>query len=123
MMNEKMSKIFIFCVCLIVVGFNGNRTHERYKKLIFTNKLNSQQEPGHEFRYMLDTVKGMKKIGYLTNRDFSGQSMEVRHFLSAQYMLAPTLLDVGNADYPYVILDGDKLNKKILLECATSCSK
>ena len=61
-------------------------------------------EPGYQFADFKDKVKGEKIIGYLTDRDSTPEKND-QEFLLAQYMLAPTILDLNNPDHKLLVLD------------------
>jgi len=61
-------------------------------------------EPGTQFIAFKERLKDIKQLGYLTNKDMSEENND-SSFLQAQYMLAPTILDLNNSNYPLNILD------------------
>ena len=61
-------------------------------------------EPGYQFTGIKSRILGIKKVGYLTNRNMSSEKNDPE-FLQAQYMLAPTILDLNNAEHKFIILD------------------
>src|SRR6185436_11011443 len=60
--------------------------------------------PGAQFEDIKKIVKNEKTIGYLTNRDITPEKND-QEFLQAQYILAPTILDLNNDNYRLLILD------------------
>ncbi len=60
--------------------------------------------PGYEFADFKNKIQSQHVVGYLTNRDVSAEKND-QEFLLAQYMFAPTVLDINNADHPLLILD------------------
>ena len=61
-------------------------------------------EPGIQFLGIKEKLKAGLTVGYLTNRDLSPEKND-QEFLQAQYMLAPTILDVNNPRHEFNILD------------------
>jgi len=61
-------------------------------------------EPGSQYADFQEILHGVKEAGFLTNKDTSPEKNE-GEFLQAQYFLAPTILDLNNADHQFVILD------------------
>ncbi|MBU4333770.1 MAG: hypothetical protein KKD07_04955 [Candidatus Omnitrophica bacterium] len=61
-------------------------------------------EPGLQFADLRDDLKGIREAGFVTNKDLSSENND-GHFLMAQYMLAPTVLDLNATKHKYNILD------------------
>ena len=61
-------------------------------------------EPGYQFNKFKSKLKGVKEIGYLTNKDLSREKND-GIFLQAQYFLAPTILKMNDPNHVLNILD------------------
>lgn len=61
-------------------------------------------EPGYQFEDIRKILKQEKIVGYLTDRNISPEKND-QEFLLAQYMLAPTIVEVNNHSYQFLILD------------------
>ena len=78
-----------------------------YVAINVIHKLKTQTpyyEPGYEFADFKDKINGQRTVGYMTNRDVSAEKND-QEFLLAQYMFAPTILDINNNAHTYLILD------------------
>ena len=60
-------------------------------------------EPGFAYLEIRDRLKGIEKIGFLTNKNMTSEGND-GDFLMAQYMLAPTALDLNNPDHELSVL-------------------
>ncbi len=61
-------------------------------------------EPGTQFATFKEKLKDVNAIGYLTNKDMSEEKNDGT-FLQAQYMLAPTVLELNETHPNLNILD------------------
>ncbi|OGX28269.1 MAG: hypothetical protein A2787_02290 [Omnitrophica WOR_2 bacterium RIFCSPHIGHO2_01_FULL_48_9] len=95
--------IFIVLACL-VLGRNIRSLAKLHHKIVFINKNLVFAEPGREFADLADDLQGVEKVGFLTDKDMSPEKNDGL-FLQAQYRLAPTVLDLGNAQHPLLIFD------------------
>ena len=81
---------FLFTYCM--------RKYSEYRA------LGNYLEPGSQFASFKEFTSAHKWIGYITNKQTSREHND-GFYLQAQYYLAPTIIDLGNADYPLVIVD------------------
>lgn len=104
MLIKKIYSCIPILLSLIIVGINlfymGVHTSLAYKK----SKSVPYYEPGAQFYDFRDQLKGVKKMGYLTNKDLSPEKND-GNFLQAQYIFAPTILDLNNSNYRFNLLD------------------
>lgn len=69
------------------------------------SSLNHPQiEPGTEFEGLKESLHNIPVAGYLSDKIQSSENNDGR-FMMAQYMLAPTVLDLQNMDHQYLVLD------------------
>ena len=61
-------------------------------------------EPGIQYAAFKKPLEGVAAAGFLTNQDMSPEKNE-GGFLQAQYILAPTILELNNPNHTYNILD------------------
>ncbi len=108
--SVKMSKaifsykcLFIILACL-VLGRNIHSLSKLYHKIVFINKNLIFVEPGRDFADLADDLKGVAKVGFLTDKDMSAEKND-GFFLQAQYLFAPTMLDLGNPEHELIIFD------------------
>ena len=59
---------------------------------------------GEIFTGVKGSLRGETFLGYLTDRNIKDDAVPMR-FTQAQYALAPTVLDFGNANHRLIILD------------------
>ena len=108
-MKESMSKYLrpktaFFVLAVFLVGFNFASVIKSYRSALVKNGTDKHPEPGFEFAGFKEKLSGLKRVGFLTNKDMSPERNDGQ-FLGAQYMLAPVVLDLGNPRYRWVILD------------------
>ncbi|MCA9408939.1 MAG: hypothetical protein KC733_09635 [Candidatus Omnitrophica bacterium] len=70
----------------------------------FKEKISYHYEPGAQFEEFIPYLKGIKKAGFLTNKGMGAEDND-GHYLQAQYLLAPTILDLNNSNYKLNLLD------------------
>ena len=61
-------------------------------------------EPGLQFADFKDALKNIRQAGFVTNKDLSSENNDGQ-FLMAQYILAPTVLELNASNNKYNILD------------------
>jgi len=59
---------------------------------------------GYQFMGLENVFKDVRTVGYYTDKDLS-QTLAIAQFEQAQYMLAPTVLDLNHTQYHWVIFD------------------
>jgi len=59
---------------------------------------------GFKFMGLENIFKGVRTVGYYTDKDLN-DAQAIAQFEQAQYMLAPTVLDLNHTQYHWVILD------------------
>ena len=59
---------------------------------------------GYQFKGLETIFKNVRTIGYYTDKDLNN-SLAIAQFEQAQYMLAPTVLDLNQTKYRWVIFD------------------
>ena len=63
---------------------------------------------GYQFIGLADVFKNIHHVGYFTDKDLSVNSTDsqaIAQYEQAQYMLAPTVLDINQTQYHWVIFD------------------
>lgn len=90
-----LASIVLICnVFLLLAGTFSNLNKE--------NKYS--YEPGLQFADLKDALKGVREAGFVTNKDLSSENNDGQ-FLMAQYMLAPTVLELNAVNNKYNVLD------------------
>lgn len=88
------SGLIIFNIFLLFL-----KTFDQYSKL-----EQISLKPGFEFEGLKNYLKGIPRVGYISDKNQSAEGNDGR-FMMAQYMLAPTVLDLNNPNHRYVVLD------------------
>lgn len=90
-----LSSIILICnVFLLLTGiFSHLKKDNKYR-----------HEPGLQFADFKDALKGIRQAGFVTNKELSSENNDGQ-FLMAQYMLAPTVLELNASNNKYNILD------------------
>ncbi|MDP2652523.1 MAG: hypothetical protein Q8Q08_00655 [Candidatus Omnitrophota bacterium] len=63
------------------------------------------KEPGLEYADLRPFLSKDKRVGYATDRDLSPENNNTYYLLSAQYMLAPVVLEIEDGSQDTVLLD------------------
>ena len=86
---------------LIIVNIvvTGNKTYAQYQL-----RNSPSLEPGFQFSGLKKDLVDLRTVGYLTEKNISSENNDGQ-FMLAQYMLAPTVLDLNNPNHRYAILD------------------
>ena len=61
-------------------------------------------EPGTQFESFREHLKGVDKIGYLTNKDSSPEKNDGA-YLQAQYYFAPMIIELNNNHHRFNVID------------------
>ena len=108
-----LRKYFNLRTCFLVLIFlvtclNFFSMIRSYNLALFSNNQNKFSEPGYEFLDLKEILSNTAIIGFLTNKNMSSEKNDGQ-FLKAQYILVPTVLDLGNDNYNRVIIDATSL--------------
>jgi hypothetical protein len=95
--------LFLQIVFIVVISWNI---------IILTGKTVKQAsslgqpqiEPGIEFEGLKESLRNIPVAGFISDKNQSSENNDGR-FMMAQYMLAPTVLDLQNTNHQYLILD------------------
>ncbi len=97
-------KILLLSACVIVIIFNLQELLPEDNQVRKIRSLLSHQEVGQEF-YGLDKIlKNIPTIGYYTDKDLTRADNNAR-FSQAQYVIAPTILDINNTTHEFTLFD------------------
>ena len=103
-----MKKIFclqslILFASACILGVNGFYLYAHTQTRLIDPNL-AFVEHGWQFADFRDKLKGVRTIGFLTNKDMSSEKND-GEFLQAQYILAPTVLEINNTAHPLQLMD------------------
>jgi len=95
--------ILILLLTIFLIGHSSF-----YLFIYIIQKLNDPKptfvEPGYQFANFITELRGVKTAGFLTNKKLSREHND-GEFLQAQYLFAPTLLELHQTDHRYIIMD------------------
>lgn len=81
----------------IIDLYKENRTIRQLRKIM------PHQMVGREFSGLAQFTQGMRTIGYITDEDVAKNDGAHKLFAHAQYMLAPSILDLNNLDHEFLL--------------------
>ena len=105
LLSLKLFQKAVLVACLPVLLFSIlNLVHEINRILLIKRKFAPHQQMGVRFEGLEKDFKGTEIGGYYTDKDLD-KDENARQFAQAQYLLAPTLLDINNTSVPLIIFD------------------
>ncbi len=97
-------KLLFILALGIVTGVNLSHSI----KTIIETKNKRDAHPfvfiGDKFLGLDKVLRNMKYVGYYTDKDLD-VNQNAAEFAQAQYVLAPTILDLNNTNHPYIIFN------------------
>ena len=101
-------KTLFLLLAFLVAGHNFLSLLKTLSLSLAKQKYQTFLEPGYEFADFRNKLSGVKRVGFLTNKDMSSEKNDGQ-FLAAQYILAPIILDLDNTSAQFVIMDSTSL--------------
>ena len=96
---------FIFLIALVLVAvFNLCQAYTQAIRQLQDSTTSPLHSLGFQFMGLENIFKGVHTVGYYTDKDL-GNRLAIAQFEQAQYMLVPTVLDLNNTQYRWVIFD------------------
>ncbi len=74
------------------------------KRIQSFKKVLPYQMIGYQFKGLEQFTKGITHIGYYTDKNIKTDEAASKMFAHAQYILAPSILDLNNTDHDYILL-------------------
>ena len=102
-MTRNLKIIFIIGLILAAV-FNLFTAYTQAIAELLDRKSVPLHSLGFQFMELEDVFKGVRTVGYYTDKDLANP-LAIAQFEQAQYMLAPTVLDLNQTQYHWVIFD------------------
>ncbi len=102
-MVRKLKIIFIISVVL-VAAFNLLSSYAQAIFQLADRKTIPLHSLGFQFIGLENIFKDERVVGYYTDKDLK-EPLAIAQFEQAQYMLAPTVLDLDHTHYRWVIVD------------------
>ena len=99
---KRASQIFFILCLLIIVGINVGGLKKEVGIIQMYKTVNPHQAIGHEFAGLNSFLKGVERVGYYTDKDLKDEKNN-KVYSVAQYVLAPTLLEINKTDYEYTL--------------------
>jgi hypothetical protein len=103
-MTKKLKLIFFGCAILIA-AFDLLSAYTTAAKQLTDRTTVPLHSLGFQFAGLADVFKGVHTVGYYTDKDLDNNPLAVAQFEQAQYMLVPTVLDLNNTSWHWVIFD------------------
>jgi len=105
MIPTRYSFPIIVALALLILAWGAFGTFRMYQTACAL-PASQTSEPGKAYEDLKPYLYGLESISYFTDRELRPESPQMKYFLSAQYMLAPVLLDVDNPDHELMLIDG-----------------
>jgi len=99
---RRRQMIFIAAL-LMVTLFNIIKLYKENKTIRQLRKVMPHQPVGREFAGLAQFTQGMRTIGYITDEDVAKNDGAHKLFAHAQFMLAPSILDLNNLDHEFLL--------------------
>jgi hypothetical protein len=100
---RKLKIIFFLCLILAAV-FNLYQAYSQAINQLQDRKTIPLHSLGFQFMGLENVFKDIRTVGYYTDKNLDNP-LAIAQFEQAQYMLAPTVLDLNHTQYRWVIFD------------------
>lgn len=98
------SKNLFIVLVLLTIAVNGLILSKDMRKTRRHREAAPFYFSGSQFSGLKQILKGVPYVGYYTDKDFS-KTQNAALFAEAQYVLAPSILDLNNTNHDFVIFD------------------
>lgn len=95
---------FILCGFIFILAVQAFNLIREITRLHKVKKMVPHQRVGQNFYGLNRIFENVEYVGYYTDKDLDEPSNNKR-FSEAQYVVAPTVLDINNTDHHYVLFD------------------
>ena len=102
--------IFLFLIAALMVqnlvgwGELYVGLSEEMTRIKGLSKVLSHQKIGYQFTGLEEFTKGIDRIGYYSDENIEVDQRAHKLFAHAQYILAPTVLELDNMDHEFILL-------------------
>ena len=100
---RKLKIIFLICL-ILAAAFNLFQAYAQAIAQLADRTTIPLHSLGFQFMGLENVFKNIRTIGYYTDKNLE-QPLAIAQFEQAQYMLAPTVLDLNHTQYHWVIFD------------------
>jgi hypothetical protein len=97
-------KIFFTALLLLAVLFNLYQAYAQALVQLQDHKTIPLHSLGYQFIGLEKVFKNVRTVGYYTDKNLDNP-LNIAQYEQAQYMLAPTVLDLNQTRYHWIILD------------------
>jgi len=113
-MFKKIIKISLFLCFFAALIVNLIKSHQEISTLYKKYGSGASQFLGHKFSGLTPFLENSQRIGYLTDLSLDDR-IAAAEFAQAQYVLAPIILEFGNPNLKFVLVNGSSLNRSLQL--------
>ena len=99
--QNRIRRLFILCFSVMIVT-NLIVLYQDVKKIATVKPIMAYQIIGHQFAGLDEFINGAQYLGYMTDQNMTNKQAS-KDFSHAQYLLAPTILDLNNIDHQYLL--------------------
>ena len=106
-MKQNLKTIFFVCL-ILAAAFNLCTAYIQATVQLTDRTTVPLHSLGYQFMGLENVFKDIRTVGYYTDKDLTTNStntLAIAQFEQAQYMLAPTILDLNHTQYHWVIFD------------------
>ena len=103
-MKRNLKNIF-FIALILAAAFNLLTAYAQAISQLRDRTTIPLHSLGFQFIGLENIFKDIRSVGYYTDKDLINNSLAIAQFEQAQYMLAPTVLDLNHTEYHWVIFD------------------
>ena len=101
--KQKTQRLFILTL-IILFSICGFLTIEQSLKIHIARTHTPFQFHGHQFSQLQEVFNNIEYVGYYTDKDLK-DSKNNMFYSQAQFVLAPTILDINNTKHKYILFD------------------
>lgn len=99
----------VLVAAVLVQNFNGWGEHyigliEEMQRIKGLKKVLAHQKIGYQFRGLEEFTQGIDRIGYYSDENIELNDHAHKLFAHAQFILAPTILELDNMEHEYILL-------------------
>ena len=108
------SQILFAALGLIIVLLSGLSQYKAIQKLSHRRQTIPYQFYSEDYKEIKPFLRGIKTIGYYTDRDLAKNKIASARLAQAQLMLTPTVIDMNHWDYEFIIIECSTPPKALL---------
>ena len=97
-------KLLLLIFFIFVLGMNYVNLSEEIQLLSKIQRIQGHQKIGKKFYGLDNAFKNIKYVGYYTDKDLKDPENN-KQVSEAQYVIAPTIVDINNTDHEFILFD------------------